>query len=396
MYGSNKDQDYYWFTEKGIMELMSLNDIKEVRERLHAVINSQSNDSEEEKKYSAKHMKKDNTLTLSKESSKKIKLSELKKEVLSNIIGQDNAVNSVATAMIVNEKTKNPRHKSHVLIAGPSGTGKTEMMNIISKKMNKPVFKADATAYTKEGYVGKSVYSMLRGLIEVSNGDLTKAQNGILIIDEIDKKVSDKGESDISGTAVINSLLKIMDRDIIEIDVGKDDTISFDTSNLTIVFMGAFSDLYEKKQKEKNDKSIGFCVSNESDKNVNDIIITKQDLIDFGLPPEFLGRISNITYTKSLGEKELINILKRSKISPLKLEEEFFNDLGIKLCYTNGYIKQLAQNCLKRKTGARELKSEVQKSLENAYERVLDNPNKIKTLKLTKKTALNNKEYCVE
>ena len=394
VYGEAQEEDYYWFTEEGLMDLMSLDDIKEVRQRLSKIIQSEKTSEEEnsETEYTPKHAAKE--MKVKKEESKKLRLSELKQEVLSNIIGQDTAVNSVITAMIVNENSNNPRHKSHILIAGPSGTGKTEMMNVISKMMNKPVFKADATAYTKEGYVGKSVYSMLKGLIEVSEGNLEKAQNGILIIDEIDKKVSNKGESDVSGTAVINSLLKIMDRDVIEIDTNKDETIAFDTSNLTIVFMGAFSELYETKKKVN--KGIGFSATEEKQDDDNEITISKQDLIDFGLPPEFLGRISNITYTKSLGEKELINILKKSKISPLKLEEEFFKDLGITFNYTNGYIKQLAQNCFKKQTGARELKSEVQKSLEKVYEEVLDNPGKVKSLKLTKKTALNNKEYCIE
>lgn len=416
VYGEAEEQDYYWFTEEGIMDLMSLNDIKEVRERLSNLLESKPIDIEEEEQeeYEPKHVKEKNIMKVQKEESKKLKLSELRQEVLSNIIGQDNAVNSVVTTMIVNEYSKNPRHKAHILIAGPSGTGKTEMMNIISKKMNKPVFKADSTAYTEEGYVGKSVYSMLKGLIEVSNNDLNKAQNGILIIDEIDKKVSKEGKNDVAGTAVLNSLLKIMDRDVIEVDVSREKTINFDTSNLTIVFMGAFSDLYEKKQKDKEEKdkkkkeeaedkkiTIGFTAVHEEKKEEDKKIeknksITKQDLIDYGVPPEFLGRISNITYTKDLEEADLIQILKKSNISPLKLEKEFFEDMGIKFNYTNGYIKQLAENCLKRKTGARELKSEVQKSLEKVYEEVLDNPGKVKTLKLTKKTAQDNTKYCLE
>ena len=385
------EEDVYYFTEDGLKALMNLNSLKEIRKKITDLIQSGEIDLEtvqnEDKTNDL------NSLVLKKENSKKLRLSELRDEVLSNIIGQDNAVKSVATTMIVNENSNNPRHKSHILIAGPSGTGKTEIMNVISKKMNKPVFKADSTAYTKEGFVGKSVYSMLKGLIEVAGGDLEKAQNGILIIDEIDKKVSVKGENDPSGTAVINSLLKIMDRDIIEVDNGREEAILFNTSNLTMVFMGAFSDLYEEKEKARENRGIGFNVLEKEEDS--EIKITKQDLIDYGVPPEFLGRISNITYTKDLDKADLIQILKKSKISPLKLEEEFFKDLGIKFNYTNGYIKQLAENCLKRKTGARELKSEVQKSLEKVYEEVLDHPGKIKTLKLTKKTALNNEEYCI-
>ena len=379
-----EEKSVYWFSEEGIMELMILKSMKEVRKRLADLIQSDNN----EKSIEISNMK------VQKEESKKLKLSELKKEVLDTIIGQDEAVNSVTTTMIVNENSKNPRHKSHILIAGPSGTGKTEMMNVISKKMNKSVFKADATAYTKEGYVGKGVYSMLKGLIEVSNGDLEKAQNGILIIDEIDKKVS-KESDDVSGTAVINSLLKIMDRDVIEVDTTREETVQFDTSNLTIVFMGAFSDLYEKKSKSKS--GIGFCLENsEKEDKKEDVKITKEDLIEYGLPPEFIGRIANITYTKELNEEDLVRILKNSKTSPLRLEKEFFEDMDVKVIYTNGYIEQLAKNCLKYKTGARELKSEVQKSLEKVYEEVLNNPGRIKVLKLNKKTAQNNRKYRTE
>ena len=399
-------KDGYFFTDEYLRELISSKSLREIREKLNNLlklkngysitIDNNENLSVEQlesKKSSPKHMK------VEKENSKKMKLSELKKEVLDSIIGQDDAVNSVTTTIIVNENSKNPRHKSHILIAGPSGTGKTEMMNIISKKLNKPVFKADATAYTKEGYVGKSVYSMLKGLLDTTNGDLEKAQNGILVIDEIDKKVSTKGESDVSGTAVLNSLLKIMDRDIIEVDTSREETVQFDTSNLTIVFMGAFSDLYEEKEeKRKKAKkiSIGFSTTEEPNEEDSEIKITKEDLVKYGLPPEFLGRISKITFTKPLTEENLIKILKQSKISPLKMEQEFFEDLGITFKYTNGYVKQLAENCLKHKTGARELKSEVQKSLEGAYEEVLDNPQKVKVLKLTKETVKDNKKYCIE
>ena len=385
---------YFRFTEDNLKELMKLDSLKKIREVLNEIIdqahNINFNEEQEEKELEIDTNDSNKKLSVAKEESKKMKLSELKNEVLNCIIGQDEAVKSVTTTMIVNENSKNPKHKAHILIAGPSGTGKTEMMNIISKKMNKPVFKADATAYTKEGYVGKSVYSMLRGLLSAADEDIEKAQNGILIIDEIDKKAGGSERDDISGTAVLNSLLKIMDRDIVEIETSKDQIIPFDTSNLTIVFMGAFSDLYSRKE-NKNEIGFGTTSSNEE----KDIKITKQDLIEYGLPAEFLGRISKVVYTKELKENDLVNILLKSEISPLKMEEEFFADLGIKLKYNKQYVKQLAKNCIKHKTGARELKSEVQKSLERVYEEVLDNPEKVKVLKLTADTANDNKKYFV-
>ena len=392
----NEEKELYFrFTEDNLKELMKIETLKEVRELLNELIR-QAHDvtfenGEEEKDLKVDTKEPIGKLTIDKEESKKMKLSELRDEVLSCIIGQDEAVKAVTTTMIVNENSKNPRHKAHILIAGPSGTGKTEMMNIISKKMNKPVFKADATAYTKEGYVGKSVYSMLRGLLSAADDDIEKAQNGILIIDEIDKKAGGSERDDISGSAVLNSLLKIMDRDVVEIETSREQTIPFDTSNLTIVFMGAFSDLYSKKQNKK--EKIGFGTSDVSIEK--EVTIDKKDLIEYGLPAEFMGRISKVVYTNELKESDLVNILLKSEISPLRIEEEFFKDLGIKLNYNKQYVKQLAKNCIKHKTGARELKSEVQKSLEGVYEEVLDNPDKIKVLKLTADTANDNKKYFV-
>ena len=116
------------------------------------------------------------------------------------------------------------------------------MINLIAKELGVPCFKADATAYTKEGYVGKSVYSMLEGLIQAANGDLVKAQNGILVIDEIDKKA----DKDVAGVDVLYSLLKLMDRDVVEVELSPIKSIMFDTSNLTIICMGAFTEIYDK------------------------------------------------------------------------------------------------------------------------------------------------------
>lgn len=203
-------EDGFVFSEKDLTDLRKLETLKEVRKRLDDLIriskNSKKTYKEEEKK-----------LTLKPKESKQFNYKKLKKVVLSNIIAQDKAVEDVTTGIAINYKSKNPRHKSHILIAGPSGTGKTEMMNVITKELGVPCFKADATAYTKEGYVGKSVYSMISGLIEAADGDIEKAQNGILIIDEIDKKASGR-KDDVGGQSVLNSLLKIMDRGIIEVN----------------------------------------------------------------------------------------------------------------------------------------------------------------------------------
>jgi len=336
-------------------------------------------------------------IALDKKQKKPLTLVELRKEVKSVIIGQDKAVDDVTRTIMINEKSKNPKNKSHMMIVGPSGTGKTEMINIIAKKLDIPFFKADATTYTKEGYRGKSVYSMFRGLIDAAGGDIKKAQRGLLIIDEIDKKSIMK-DDDGFDASVLNGMLKFLDRDVIEINKGHgphDDDILFDTSNLTVIFMGAFTDAYESKRKE-NKKSIGFAPTENNNKEKEDIYLTREDLIKAGMPTEFMGRISLITNTRELELEDLVEILYKSKGNTLKLAEEFCKDLGITLKYTDGYIRRIAEKSYKTKTGARNLKSLVNESLKDAYDDVLTNNENIKTLKLTKKTAENSKEYCVE
>ena len=390
------------FSLDEILELRNMENIKDIHAKLDVLIeyiNEVKNGSKELTNDEISEYKdfstKNKGLSLQKEKSLGITLKELRKEVKDVIKGQDKAVDAVTRAIIVNQKSLNPKHKSHILITGPSGTGKTEMINIISKRLGIPYFKADATAYTKEGYVGKSVYSMLNGLITAANGNLEAAQNGILIIDEIDKKLSSRSD-DVSGIDVLNSMLKMMDRDIIEVDRGRgwdEKSIMFDTSNLTIIFMGAFADLYSSKEKSKK-KSIGFGEPQDSQENQK-IVITNEDLIKAGMPPEFLGRIPVITSTEELELEDLVEILHKSKGGAIEEEKEFFNDLGITIKFTSAYMKEIAKKAHQTKTGARNLRKLVRESLANAYDEVLSGK-KIKVLKLTKETALDSKNYYTE
>jgi len=318
----------------------------------------------------------------------KFNLKELQDKVLSSVIAQDEAVRTVTTTLFVNNTSLNPKHKSHILIAGPSGTGKTEIVNIVAKELGIPCFKADATAYTKSGYVGKDVYSMLEGLINAAGGNVKKAQNGILIIDEIDKRSSEG----ISGKDVLYSLLKIMDRDMVEVDLSYYNSVQFDTSNLTIIFMGAFTDIYDKKKKD-NEKTIGFKVNN--DKLKEEVEITEDDFIKYGMPSEFMGRIGTIAYTKKFTPEDLVKILYNSNISPLKHEKEYFENLGINITFTSPYIWEIASKSAKSKMGARDLKKLVKDSLKYAYQDVLIRDN-AKVLKLTKDTVFDNKKYYIE
>lgn len=330
-------------------------------------------------------------ISLKKAESKKFNLAKLRKEVLSNIIGQDEAVYDLTRTIAINQTSMDSRNKSHILITGPSGTGKTEMVNIIAKSLDLPVFIADATAYTKSGYVGKDVYSMLTGLLETANDDLEKAQNGILIIDEIDKK-SSNSKDDVSGKGVLLSMLKILDRGIIELDLDQYEynKVMFDTSNLTIILMGSFDELYEEKQ--KYNKSIGF--SSEGTEEVNKVRIDEEDLVKW-LGPEFVGRIGTITSTNELKLQDVLKILRKSKISQLNIIKQDLANRGIKLMYTRGYLEEIAKRGSSRKLGVRKLNKTVKNSLTYAYDEILQNP-KHKVLKLTKATALDSRNYFLE
>lgn len=326
-------------------------------------------------------------LKLKREESKKFDLVGLRREVLSNIIGQDEAVNDVTRTLAINYTSINSKNKDHILIAGPSGTGKTELVKIVANRLGVPVFKADATAYTKSGYQGKEVNSMLAGLILAANGDLKKAQKGILVIDEIDKK-SSNSKDDVSGKAVLHSLLKIMDRDVIEVDLDHANSVMFDTSDLTIILMGSFDELYKEKQKYKKNP-IGF--SNTEKEDSQKVRLNEDDFIKW-LGPEFLGRIGLVTSTEELKLEDVIKILRKSKISQLRIVEEDLANRGVKLTYTSEYIKEIAKKGSSKETGVRKLNKAVKDNLKYAYEEIMTRDD-VKVLKLSKATALDPKKY---
>ena len=401
------EEEEYIPTENGVQikfkleelkKLREINDIEEIHKKLDEVILCAKTIDDNNKAFNEsiktnKEKELNEVFALQKESSKLISLKELRKEVKDVIKGQDNAVDAVTRGIIVNQMSNNPRHKSHMLITGPSGTGKTEMVNIISKKLGIPYFKVDSPQYTSEGYVGKSVYSMLAGLLNAANNDLNKAEHGILIIDEIDKKLTEG----VNGKEVLNAMLKMMDREVVEVDIGhgyQEKKVMFDTSNLTIIFMGAFADLYASKAKDKK-KGIGFSAITEKEENKEKISITNDDLIKAGMPAEFLGRIPIVTSTEELDVEQLVEILYKSKGGTIDEEKEFFNDLGITVKFTAPYMREIALKAHKTKTGARNLRKLVRESLSIAYDDILSGK-KVKVLKLTKETANDPKKYYAE
>ena len=392
-----EDSIQFTFDREYLQNLRNSKTIKEVRKKLDDILNIDINKIfKEQVSETGENLNKETNTQPEHAQSTHIKkdiitLDELRQVVLKQIIAQDDVVNDVTRTIMKNQRAENPKIKSHILVTGPTGTGKTEIAKIICETLGLPFFKADATAYTEEGYVGKSVYSMLKGLINAANGDIKLAQNGILVIDEIDKKVL-SGANDKFGLSVLYSLLKIMDREIIELDMGANSKpVYFDTSSLTIICMGAFELLYKDKLKESK-KIIGF-----SDKNIElpnkEIVLTKEDLITGGTPSEFIGRIGKVTSTHSFSHDELIHLLTISTISPLVLQQQFFKEaFNTELSYSYGYASEIARKAMEKKTNARELKSLVEESLEYVTDEFLSGK-KAKVLKINRDTVKDPSKY---
>lgn len=333
----------------------------------------------------------------------KMSLQQLRDCVLKKVVSQDRAVEIVTRTIYKNYRAQDPANKSHILIAGPTGTGKTMLVETICKLIGIPFYKVDATDYTSEGYKGRNVNDMIVGLINACNGDLAAAEHGILAIDEIDKKRTRGGDEIIATQAVMDALLKVTGRGKIEVTIPNgfsERTILFDTAHLTVVCMGAFPGIVDEIDKRIN---LGF--GSEEKKTVKSYIDLKPEhFIKFGMTPELIGRIPCRAYMKKLDEQDLKNIITNSEDSQLKHAAKFYSDNGVEFIATDDYINAVAHVSMENETGARGLKTTISDSLSLADDEILikNDPNntdqkvKIKKLTVTAETVENPKKYYVE
>lgn len=301
------------------------------------------------------------------------RLDELERKVLQTIKGQDEAVKRICINIY---RAYYFDIKTNMLIIGESGTGKTEIIKQIAEEINLPYTIEDATMYTEEGYVGSSVTMMLANLMDNANKDFQKAEKGILIIDEIDKKAKSKDENvkDVSGEGVIKSLLTIMSGGIINIKLDeKGRQFPFDTSNLIIICMGAFSEIEKIKEQRIHPKSqIGFFVeekNEEDNKTVEGYI--KSDIIEYGFLEEFLGRINVIINTKPHTTESLIEIVRDSRLSVFRQQEQALKSYGVNLEYDETIFREIVEAIQNFNTGAREISNIVNTLFENIFYEVL-------------------------
>lgn len=253
----------------------------------------------------------------------------------------------------------------------------------------------DATKYTQEGYYGADVNEMILNLLKNSNMDIKKAQNGIIVIDEIDKKAGHEVSHDVAGTEVLKSLLKIIEGTTIKVPVEMDyynvKLADFDTKNIIIIFLGAFSGLDIIRDKRLNSNPLGFSIKEETHKSKAKFL--KQDLVKYGLPEEFVGRIDTIVEMNELTKKDLALILKKSELSIFKRYQNELSNMGITLIYNDDLFESIAEKSLVLDTGARELSNTVNYMFENIVFDVLSNPNKYKKCILDTEIAQNNTKY---
>lgn len=281
----------------------------------------------------------------------------LQQNVKKYIIGQDKAVDRIVLAIYRSLKIKTI--KTNVLVIGKSGSGKTETMKQIAKALKMPYTIEDATKYTKEGYVGGDVEDIIYNLFDNANCDVQQAERGMIIIDEIDKKINSAYESDISGKDVLNSLLKIVEGTQVPLsEYGNIGGEYLDTSKMIVVFMGAFSGIEEKRQKRLGKKAnIGFGLSNSKENSTEeqDTRYTKEDLIAYGMPIEFAGRIDTIVEFETLSKESLAKIAKDSKLSIFRKYEKYLARNGIILEYDDSIFDDIAEKAISKNTGAREI-----------------------------------------
>ncbi len=323
------------------------------------------------------------------------KIQVLEKKILNCIIGQDMPVRQIITAIYRSKKFKDI--KSNVLIIGKSGTGKTETIKQIAKRLKLPYTIEDATKYTQEGYVGSSVEDMLYNLLENAEFDIDKAQNGIIVVDEIDKKNSKKSiiGSDPSGDEVLKSMLKMIEGTVFKIQDPENPfggTMNFNTENLIIIFSGAFVGL-EKIQNERGKMPLGFVTRSSLSESTKTSKIIKNDLIKYGMPEEFVGRIDTIIVMNDLTKNDLVTILKRSELSIFRKYEKSFKKRGVSLEYDDEIFEHIAEEALTVDTGARELNNVVNNMFEKIVYQILANPRKYKKCKLSLEIVKDNSKF---
>lgn len=400
----DKATDFFYSIIDTYEGLLKSDDIIEIKKKITNIKNKQRENIEKIEKFDFsdyyKHQKREEELNEvfkekddEKKETEKLKFNpkEMKEFFDKKIIGQEEAKIDVISAIFMNSIMDDPLNKNSCLLIGPTGSGKTLIAETVSEFLELPFVSIDTTQLTSPGYVGADIEDFLSRLVSIADGDIDKAQKGIVLLDEIDKKGSESN-SDVSGRGVLNTLLPFIQGttyNITDSSYGKK-KVQFDTSRLTIFATGAFTDVAKEKENGSDlygNNSIGFGsnIKNDDNEDIKYKRFTREDLKKYGnIPEELLGRFSTITQLSGHTKESLISILTDSNISNLRKEKEKLEIVGINLTWTDDYLDAVADYALSLKTGARSLKSAIEESIKTARWEAINNLDEITGIILNK------------
>ena len=316
---------------------------------------------------------------------------ELERQIKSDVKGQDEIIEEIVNIIYLNIRYG---IKSNLLLLGPSGNGKTEIVRSLAKHLDRPLFIEDVTKLSATGYYGKSASQMMKSLITVAGGDIKKAEFGIIVLDEIDKIMSLDEREAVSKGDVQDELLKLLEGDPVEFEVSQSGrTMIIDTKNIIFIGAGAATKLFESLL--ARDKSIGFnAVVDTSSKSIQDVTVQTSDLEKAGFKLELIGRFEDYMVINKLTMKDYIDIMVNGTNSVLRQLVSAVKEIDkVDLVYDRGYLEEVANVSDQQGTGARGLKSIILRSLKHGIRYIRNLQGEGGTLTINKGTVHNPNNF---